>query len=67
MIIHYRFFLGKKRQQSIINNKSLRKLKKPNLIAEYVSSNSESSEDDNEENIDAIDVYVNDNITYLCI
>ncbi len=67
MIIHYRFFLGKKRQQSIINNISLRKLKKPKLTAEYVSSNSESSEDDNEENIDDIDVYVNDNITYLCI
>ncbi|CAF0791468.1 unnamed protein product [Rotaria sp. Silwood1] len=51
--------IEKKRQQSITDNKSPKKIKKPSLIAEYASSESETS-DDEEENVDDIDELLNE-------
>jgi hypothetical protein len=46
-----------KRQQTSTDNKSPKKLKKPSIIAEYASSDSDSNE---EENVDDIDELLNE-------
>ncbi len=59
--VNHLLFLERKRQQTTINNRSPKKLKKPCLIAEYASSDSESNEDDEEEeNVDDIDELLNE-------
>ena len=50
-------FLEKKRQQTSTDKKSPKKVKKPSIIAEYTSSDSESNE---EENVDDIDKLLNE-------
>jgi hypothetical protein len=52
------YFLEKKRQQTTTDNKSPKKFKKPSLIAEYTSSENETSGD--EENVDDIDELLNE-------
>ncbi len=62
--VNHLVFLERKRQQTTIDIRSPKKIKKPCLIAEYASSDTESNEEDDddeeEENVDDIDELLNE-------